>query len=270
MQAMNEDIRKLEEANLDFSLKLAIGFGILMGLLGVYFYFIKGLASLDFTLLPYVIVYAGLSVVAFFSFKNEKAKEGAVIGGVALLVLILSVIKISWQNKQFERQEPFIFYEHVEKFPTWEGYLLAPVLKSPNWLLFAKECGYPVIQKKPFNTACASMASIQGRYNINAMQEINDYHGRMQRTAMTIEKRGSMNGVAYRECILKKECAEIPLLPNDVNPDEIQPGDDRYNHISRPYWDLVEKKPLTPELCDYITLCRVLRQTGAMTFDQTQ
>lgn len=267
---MNDDVKKLKEASLDFSLKVAIATTGLLFVCGIYFYFIRGLASIDLTLLPYMAIFTALTFFTFMAFKDESFNKGVLFTLLAFVVLALSAVKISWQNKQFSMKEPFIFYAHVEEFPSWEAYLLNPFTKQPNWLLFAKECGYPVLRGETFDAACTSLNSIENRYHFDAFQIVKDYHSLMQRTAALIEKRGTMNGEAYRTCVLKKECAQIPLLPTDVNPDEIAAGDDTYNHISRPYWDLVENKPLTPELCDFFPLCRVLRKTGAMKFEQAQ
>lgn len=263
---MSTDTEKLEEAAKSFSFKAAIAVTAFMALVGIYIYLIKGLAYLDVWMLPYAALYIGAAVGMFFVIRTFNPALLGVCIVLAVLALTLSLTKIGWAKAYYENPEPFTFDAYIDKYPSWEEHILSPLLGKPDWVGFEKDCARPVLNKKEPGANCTTMAAIQNQYRIDSKKALDDYIARMRHTVSMVNKRGSMNAAQYKNCILSKECAEIPILPEGA-PDTIKPDDQNFARVSKAFWDLAEAKPLSPEVCDYSILCRVLVATGAVKFE---
>ncbi len=262
---MNTEELKIRKAREDFNFKLATGLTTFMGFLGVFFFFIKGLAFIDAFMLIYILFY-GFSVGGIFLFTKKSKIPQVVISFVVAMIMIAVVnVKIGWSNDYYSRTEPFIFSDHIDEYPTWERQFMISMTGQPDWVNFAKGCADSGAKGKRLADVCADKKLIRKKYNINIDEELNAYLKRMQYTVVLINKYGEMPKRKYISCIKKRDCAEIPLLSNpEEYPEEIEPTEGQAAAISRAYWALVEKSPLTPELCEYITLCKVMRKTGAV------
>ena len=53
-------------------------------------------------------------------------------------------------------------------------------------------------------------------------------------------------------------------MPKDVDPDMIDPDSNDHLPVRRMFWQLIDEKTLTPELCAHIPLCAALTKTGAL------
>lgn len=258
---------KLQEANDELNGKIGLGLFAVFVTIGVYVFFVYGFAYLEASFIPYMIAYAVLCVLLYLSLEGFQVLRILGITGLAALVMMVSVTKINWQKSYYESEEPFMFMAHIDEYPSWEMNLISSFTGKENWVKFARECGDPARLGFSFREECRSYAGIQQRYNINMNVEVEEYLARMRHTASLIQKRGSLTGPQYKNCIYKGECAEIPLLEKEVKPEDINPEDQQFLYITQAYWDLVEAKPLTPEVCSFMTLCQVLRTTGAIRFE---
>ncbi len=258
---------RLQEANEQLGGRMGLGLFAVFVTIGVFVFFVYGFAYLEFSSLPYMLAYAALCAAFYFSLKNFQILRVLGITVLAALVMLLAVTKINFQKAYYENDTPFMFLAYIENYPSWEGSLLSSVTGQPNWVKFAKECGEPVQKGLTFRDDCRTYLGIEKRYNIDMNKEVEEYLARMRHTASLVQKRGSLTAPQYKNCIYKRECAEIPIMQKEVKPSDIDPQDQQFLYITKAYWDLVEAKPLSPEICSFMTLCQVLRTTGAIRFE---
>lgn len=263
----DEEDKKLEALNQGFNDNLAMWGTACLGFFGVWFFGVFALAYIGLTFVPYIVVYVAAMGGLYFAFKKFKILH--IIGLLFLicLTLLLSSVKLNWKKNYYESDAPFLLQAHIESVPAWEAHLLSPVLGVPDWFRFNEECAEPAINRQSVRSDCQNLAAINARYNLDMKKELDDYLFRMRHTAGLIKKQGSLTALQYKACVQKRECAEIPMLPADVTEETIDPENEEHLRISRVFWDLVDDRPLNEAICDYMTLCQVLKQTGAVSFE---
>lgn len=264
---MSYEQDRLKEANEALNKNISLVLAGVFALIGVAVFFFYGFAYVELSTLPYMLVYVGACALVYFSLKTFNILRVLVMTVVAGLILTVSLMKINWQKSYYESKEPFMFLAHIDDYPSWEENMIAPLTGAPNWVKFASECGKPAQEGEGYREDCKSLVTIKRRYNLDMNAELDEYLARMRHTASLVQRRGSLTAPQYTNCIYKRECAEIPVLPQDVKPEDIDPENQQHVYITKAYWDLVEGKPLSPEICSFITLCKVLRTTGAISFE---
>lgn len=209
---------------------------------------------------------AGL-VGLFFSLARNKMALAVLAALLCAGTIVASQKKYEWRRDYLEKSRagtPFVFEPYIVHYPPYEEYLLAPWMGTPDWVRFARACADPVQSGDTPAKACSDLAAIRQTYHIDAMGAVNTYRLKMAQTAQKIADGKITKKIDYLNCLSSKQCAEVPLLPPEVDADMIDPGSDDYLQIRRPFWQLINDKSITPEICGYISLCRILDKTGAL------
>lgn len=212
---------------------------------------------------------AGL-VGSFFAFSRKKFFFAVLAVALCGAALFASQKKYEWRRDYLEKGasgNPFVLEPYITAYPPYEEYLLASWLGKPDWVRFAQDCIEP--ENEP-EKVCSSISAILQKYNIDVTATLNAYRNKMAQTAQKIVDGKITKKIDYMNCLSSKQCAEVPLLPPDVDADMIDPESDDFLQIRKPFWQLVNDKTITPEICAWISLCRSLGKTGALDPGQIQ
>lgn len=230
--------------------------------------FIRGSAYFEngqFILIVFFLCSLALLFLGVLRLKIPMAGLGLVLG---VICLFGAYEKFAWRRAYVESGlagKPFILDAHVRTYPPLEVYLAAPYLGLPDWVRLARDCVEPVRATTAPGEHCGNLEDIRKTYHVDAKAEVKAYRDRMARTADQIVKGKLGKKKDYQACIARKDCAEVPLLPKDVNPDTVDPESNDYLPVRRMFWQLIDEKTVTPELCARIILCAALSKTGAIT-----
>jgi len=215
------------------------------------------------------LIYLGLCLVIAF-------KEAHFLGNLTVLSVILAVGVLGYSHQKFEWRKNyviqsqsgnhFVLDHYIEHYPAYENYLFRSVSGQSNYIDFANDCYKPALNKQQVGSDCRSVNLIKSRYNIDINMMIDAHYKLMQKTAKLFEQNRITNKTQYAKCIADKRCAIIPLLPTNTNIDDIEKDKDAYIDIRRQFWSLLDKdnKFITPEICDFMDLCRVMRDINVV------
>lgn len=130
---------------------------------------------------------------------------------------------------------------------------------------FAHECA----GNRDRPESCANLAAAEAKFSMQLIAEIDVLHGKIRDTAHKIAA-GTLTDSAYQDCLKTNECAEVPMLPKNVDPASpvAQTGDNAT--ISKTFWAFAEKDKLDPLQCDFIPACRVAVARGILTLNKGQ
>ncbi len=271
----NLDYRDTAESAADYSASRHIkqvfvpaALSFLMVVIGLYF-FVRDWSF--FEVGQFVIIGLYLLFVGLFYWSLSKFRLFAAFLMLALCVglIFASQQKFQWRKDYvygIQTGNPFPLEAYIEKYPPYEEYLLAPYLKTPDWVRFNRDCVEPVLNDLAAPPVCSSMPRILTEYNIDVQKELRSYRSRMASTAKRIERGQIRQKKQYEDCIAKKQCAEVPLLPKHIDPETLDPGSKAHLEIRQTFWQLLESRELTPSICGYILLCRVMNRTGAVDY----
>lgn len=214
-----------------------------------------------------ILLFLGILALLFFSIFRMKIP----LAGLAILLGVATLYaaqeKLAWRRAYLDNGiagKAFVLDPYIRDYPSLESYLAAPWLGLPDWVRLARECVEPVRSGLAPDEDCASLPAIEGKYHIDIKSELLSYRARMARTADQIAKGKLTKKKDYQSCVARKDCAEVPLLPKDVDPDSIDPESNDYLPVRRMFWQLTNEKTMTPELCASIVLCAALTKTGAI------
>lgn len=206
--------------------------------------------------------------VLFFALRFVKIMQ------IAAAVILLGLI-VYYANQKFEwrksyidnaiRGNPFVLEEYITAYPSLEEHNFGKFWGAPAWVRFADECVRPALRgMRNVVSTCISDATIQNEYNINVQDVINQYFRKMQSTARRIEEGQLRDKRQYQACLQRKECAFIPLLPADVNPETIDRDSTDYLAIRQAFWSLINDRDITPITCEFMSLCRAMRDISVV------
>ncbi len=242
---------------------------LILGCVGFYM-FAKDWAYFEDGQMGLIACFLAGMVGVFYALTRRRAMLALVMLALCVGTIFASQKKYEWRKAYLEKRaagEPFVLEPYISAYPPYEEYLLAPWLGTPDWVRFARDCIEPDdITVK----ACTSLSAIRQRYNIDVMAVLNAYRAKMARTAQKVVDGKITKKIDYTNCLSSKQCAEIPLLPPEVSADQINTESDDYIQIRKPFWQLVNDKTITPEICAWIGLCRALGKTGAINPGQVQ
>lgn len=123
---------------------------------------------------------------------------------------------------------------------------------------FVKACVEPVLAgKDDVGAACRSAQAIADTYNVDIKAHIEARHALMKATARRIAGGELLKPQDYKACIASGQCAEVPLLPHNVDPEKMT-AEQRL--ASEAFWDLAEQDRMTRRVCDLIPECRAMGQ----------
>lgn len=203
----------------------------------------------------------------FFAVFRMRIPLAILVFALGIATLYAAHEKFAWRRDYLESGiagKVFILDPYIRDYPPLEFYLAAPWLGLPDWVRLARDCVDPVRKGMAAGENCANLSAIQSTYHIDIKKELQAYRARMARTADQISKGKITKKKEYQSCIARKDCAEVPLLPKDIDPDSIDPESNDYLPVRRMFWQLTNEKTMTPELCASLVLCAALLKTGAI------
>ncbi len=128
---------------------------------------------------------------------------------------------------------------------------------DPRLALFHQECVDKVLKENTILPSCVSRAAIQERYKLDPLDVLDADQGRMIMAARLAARGEIMDEKDLQACIDEGRCLNFPHPEKGV--DENSPEGLK---IRRLFWHLVNNGSLTPELCQYMDVCRALVKTG--------
>lgn len=218
-----------------------------------------------------LIIYAIACFAAFFALRFVNTLQ--IIGAIILLGLILfyADLKFEWQRDYYDNARhgtPFILEPYIDNYPTLEQHHFGWIWGAPRPVAFTNDCIIPHIKGHSVSGDCKSAQNIRDTYNIDPLAMVNTHFRAMKNTAQRIESGRLSNKKQYQACLENKSCAIIPLLPADVDPQSISQQSQDYILTRKMFWSLVNDPQISPEICDYIDLCRILRDMGIMPIEK--
>jgi hypothetical protein len=183
------------------------------------------------------------------------------------MILFYANLKFDWR-KDYVEGEPFILESYMSEYPTMEQNTFGGLLGEKRWVQFADDCVKPSMGGVAPPPTCRSKQNIIDEYNIDPTDLINNRFKIMKRTAQRIEDGELKTKRAYQQCLMNKTCAIIPLLPANVDPEKIDQQSEDYIETRRMFWSLINDTQISPEICEYIDLCRVLRNSGVVPIEE--
>ncbi len=258
----------INTTEIDKRKKMALGISVSLTVLQVLL-LLTYRSYLDFGHLILTILYAVVVLVAFWSLRKAKIIPAIVSIVVAAALLYGGIAKMRWNESYLQgltTPQAFIFEDYIEKYPTLEQHIFAKTLRQKDWIRLGEWCIKPALKRQPVPGFCRTPEGIQDMYRIDVQAEMEKYLRRMQKTAKDIQDGRIESASQYQNCIAQRQCAPIPLLPDDVAPDTLDPKSTQYADIRQAFWDLVEEKGITAPICLSMTLCRGLRATGVVDF----
>lgn len=218
--------------------------------------------SLIYFLIPFII-----AVVVFYI--AMMAEQIALIA-VSVLIAIVSVVfmsnSVNWRQAYVEKG--FVLEAYIDEYPSYMTHLMTKIgMNDGDVVAFARDCLGSHKEPKMINSTgkyCKSLNDIQKYYGVDLEQILMDYHAKMQTTAKRIEQGQAMQ-LGYPLCINTKKCAYIPLPPAGMTEQEIKDSTDvKISIIRDGFWDLIEKKAITANVCANMYLCNRLVEIGVI------
>lgn len=265
---MSDDIL-IDTSEKDKRKTAAFAASIVLAVMGI-FVLLTYRSYLDIGHAPVFVVYAMFNFLLFRCLKKAKIVMALISIVMITIMLGLAIVKINW-NKDYlyklTTSDAFMFEDYIERYPRLEEYYFGHFFGQPDWIRFANQCALPALRKQPVHSSCRDVVSIQRKYNISINDEINNFMARMQRTALRVKEGRLKSGVQYQACLAKKDCAPIPLLPENVDAKLISDDVSQYTDVRIAFWDLAERRGLTLHVCGVMILCQAMVYTGALKFN---
>lgn len=128
---------------------------------------------------------------------------------------------------------------------------------------FVRACVQP---ETPRDERCRSKDGIRAAWGVDVDAAIEE-----RRALMVATVRRMVNGEltrrgVYDACVMRGECAPVPLLPAHVDPAAVEGGND-YLETRVAFWQLSEDTPLTPEICGFMDICRAMTALGVVNIE---
>ena len=205
-------------------------------------------------------IFLFFSLLLYFNLRDFRFYRAFFIVALMFALLSVSAQKYNWRKEYINNG--FTLEAYIDSYPSWETYLAGDMLELPNWVSFAQNCEKPIMRNRPVPRQCQTLDAIKETFNIDMRSALLDDFRKMKTTADKIAN-GRMNQEAYINCVNAKQCAQVPLMPKDVNLDTFDQRSMEYIEIRRAFWQLVKGDKITPEICQFMYLCTVLNKLGA-------
>lgn len=214
-----------------------------------------------------LVAYLLACFLLFFAVRFIKPMQ--ILAAFLLLGLIVfyANVKFDWRRTYITnavKGDYFILEDYIAEYPSLEEYHFGWAWGEPAWVHFAEDCILPNISGQNTLPACRSAGSIQEQYNIDIRAAINEHFRKMQDTAKRIERGQMKSKEQYQDCLMRKQCAFIPLLPANADPERISRDSEDYLLTRRMFWSLINDTEISPEICEYMLLCRVMRDLSVI------
>tara|TARA_Y100001001_G_scaffold162709_1_gene189945 strand:- start:1987 stop:2859 length:873 start_codon:yes stop_codon:yes gene_type:complete len=254
----------------DRQLQLALGATIVLAivLLG---YYVSNLVFAERGMERYLVGgFVGLGLL-FWGLKTFRVLILAPAILIFLLSFLMMILKFDWRKEYIqsaEAGEPFLFEQYVDHYPTLEEYFQARMFGGQDWVGFARECGEPAKRREPVPQQCKTLQDIRDTYGLNVQQVMDNHFAKMKKTARLIADGKMTNKRIYERCVAQKNCAIVPLLPANVENNEMIAQSTDYMDLRQAFWSLVEDENLSRSVCDYMGLCNLLVRMGAINMNR--
>lgn len=215
----------------------------------------------------FMLAYFSFCAAFYFTFKAWKLFLAVPSFILALACLGIIVQKFEWRKDYVDAPTPFFLEEYITEYPAYEDYIKSKFLDEANWVDFSRDCAEPAVLGQPAIPECSSISMVQTNYGINLRNEVNAHFRKMQNTARRVERGQMKTARQYMQCVQSKSCAEIPMLPPGVKADEIAENSNKHMDIRKAYWQLIDEKKVTPEVCDFMKLCKVMLRLNILDKD---
>lgn len=224
---------------------------------------------LDFGHIFTTIAFCVAALIVFWSL--QKAKIIAAILGILLATMLLyaSLAKVKWNESYLQgltTANAFVLEDYIDEYPSLEEHFFSRTMNKKDWIRFAEVCVTPALAQRPVPGICRDARAIRDTFRIDVKREIDSFLARMQLTAKEVESARIRSGSQYQQCIAEKRCAPIPLLPENVDADSLVNDSVQHLVVRQGFWDLVEERGLTNNVCQAMVLCRAMLQTGLLNF----
>lgn len=127
---------------------------------------------------------------------------------------------------------------------------------------FVYECS---AQHRP--ESCATLSGVETAFALQLIPEIQAVHVKIRDTAHKIAG-GTLTDSAYRACLKTNECAAVPMLPSNIDPESAEAKTGENAKISKTFWAFAEKENIDTLQCDYIPACALAVSSGLLTLNK--
>lgn len=213
----------------------------------------------------YLTAAIGGTALLFWGLRSFKLVILIPAALIILISLTVSTMKFDWRKAYIEKAEggdPFIFAEYIDDYPTFEEFMKAQLIGGPDWIGFARVCAEPAKANQPYPDICSDLKTIKSEFGLDMKQIVKGHHRKMKMTAKKIADGKLKDKRRYEVCLQNKQCVLVPLLPANVDPDNIK--GDQYRQIRQAFWSLVEEEEMTNIVCNQMELCRLLVKMKAL------
>lgn len=224
---------------------------------------------LDFGHIFTTIGFLVAALMVFWSLQKAKIVSSILFILLATGLLYTSLVKVKWNERYLQgltTPNAFVLEDYIDAYPSLEGHIFSATLGKKDWIRFAETCVTPALAGRPVAGLCRDARSIRETFRIDVQQEMDAFLRRMQSTAKDVEAARIRTGSQYQQCIAEKRCAPIPLLPENVDADSLVNDSAQHIPIRQGFWDLVEDRGLTSNVCHAMVLCRAMLNTGLLNF----
>ena len=202
-------------------------------------------------------VFSGLCTLLAFIMRHKKIV-------LSLCFLLIIAATMVYAHQKFEWRKDYIYLSqngdhfalelYIDEYPTYEDHIFAGFLDKPKYVSFSDECYEPALKGQTPSRQCRSLNLIQNNYNVDVNAIIQNYYRKMQSTAQRFEKGRIKDRRQYENCLRRKDCVLIPLLPSGTDANAIDPSSQDHIAIRRQFWSLLDKDnmQITPELCEFV------------------
>lgn len=227
-------------------------------------------ASLVYFLVAFVLALVGFYITMLV--ENVPLIVISLVVGIASLFLMNN--SFDWRRAYIDNG--FILEAYIGSYPSY-GELLMSKITTPKKDLalvnFADDCigtlNKPV-ERFTRPETCQTVNGINSYYSTDLFGVMIDYHRKMASTAKRI-KEGQAMQIAYPMCINTKRCAYVPLPPADIEENVLANTKDAQLVILRDgFWELIEERSITPNVCANMFLCNRLVDLGILSASEFQ
>jgi hypothetical protein len=218
-----------------------------------------------------IIAYAISCLLLFFVVRFAKIILIIIVLALMGSIMYYAQMKFDWRKAYIQdatNGRHFIMEPYIKEYPLYEEHALGSLWGTQQWVAFAEDCVRPGSRNHATPAVCRSNYSIQDKYNIDPVSLINTEYKKMKRTAERIEQGKMKNKREYQRCLNNKTCSIIPLLPANVDPNSIDRQSQDHLLTRRMFWSLINDQNISPEICEFMDLCRAMRNTGVMPIEK--
>lgn len=215
--------------------------------------------------------YLGCCAVLFILIRIKKLPYLAPLIILMTLIIMYTNQKFEWRQDYISKSkagQSFQLMPYIDAYPTYEDHLFSIITGKPKYFQFNYDCFEPALTDQQAGPACNSANQIQNTYNIDIRSLIDNYYQKMKYTAQQIETKTFNDISQFETCLRDRQCVMIPLLPPEV--DENQAQSREYLSIRKQFWSLIEDDAISSENCEYMDLCRAMRNLGVYTIQKNQ